>query len=849
MKVSVNWIREIIKNDQCSADPMPDGIDKLVEKIGAQLGAVEEVIDIGKKYQGIVVAKVVECQKHPNADKLSVCLIDDGKAVKNIKRDGKGLVEIVCGAPNVAAGQLVAWIPPGVTVPSTIGKDPFVLEAREIRGKVSNGMIASLKELALGDDHTGILVIEDTKSKNQTSNIKPGMPFAKVYGLDDYIIDIENKMFTHRPDLFGMLGIARELAGIQGMVFRSPKWYLGDKTTGNHKTDAQLLGAKNEIPKLVPRFMLQIVKNVKIAPSSMDIQSYLARLGIRPINNIVDITNYLMLETAQPIHAYDYDKVKGVSSGSMAHIVVRQGKTGEKLLLLGGKVITLEGGELMIATNKQVIGLAGVMGGAATEVDKNTKNIVLEVGTFDMNTTRKTAMTYGLFTDAATRFTKNQSPWQNDRVLARAVDFVIHESGGLPARSIYDLKGSLTPAPQVRTSAQFINERLGLKLTASQIKKLLENVEFKVQASENVLKINAPFWRTDIEIPEDIVEEVGRLYGYDHLPLELPKKDLTPAPRDESLDLKNQIRQILSAAGANEVLTYSFIHSSLIAKAGQDVKDAYHIRNALSPDLQYYRLSLAPSLLEKVHSNIKEGFEHFSLFEIGRVHVRGVLDKEKLPKELERLCLVVAKNKSRKEQGAPYFAAKKQLENLLHNIGIHSVKYVPLGGKLDEQWNVAAKAYEPKRSAAIRYKEKTVGLIGEPAQELRQALKPPGFTAQAEIDISALAANSQPLQYYPLNKFPPVEQDICLKTSVGITYGELTDFVLSSLGKISDKHGYKHWLSPIDIYVRPEDKKHKQTTWHIILSHPKKTMTTAEANRVLDKIASDASKKFNAERI
>ena len=204
MKVSVNWIREIIKNDQCSADPMPDGIDKLVEKIGAQLGAVEEVIDIGKKYQGIVVAKVVECQKHPNADKLSVCLIDDGKAVKNIKRDCKGLVEIVCGAPNVAAGQLVAWIPPGVTVPSTIGKDPFVLEAREIRGKVSNGMIASLKELALGDDHTGILVIEDTKSKNQTSNIKPGMPFAKVYGLDDYIIDIENKMFTHRPDLFGM---------------------------------------------------------------------------------------------------------------------------------------------------------------------------------------------------------------------------------------------------------------------------------------------------------------------------------------------------------------------------------------------------------------------------------------------------------------------------------------------------------------------------------------------------------------------------------------------------------------------------------------------------------------------
>jgi len=302
MKVSINWIREIIKNDQCSADPMPKGIDVLVDKIGAQLGAVEEVIDLGKKYQGVVVAKVVSCQKHPNADKLSFCLIDDAKAVKRVKRDAKGLIKVVCGAPNVAAGQLVAWIPPGVTVPSTLAKDPFVLETRKIRGEISNGMIASLKELDLGDDHTGILVIDEPA--------KAGQPFAQVYDLDDYIIDIENKMFTHRPDCFGMLGVARELAGIQGMVFRSPKWYLSDKTSVNHKTDDKLLSVKNEVPKLVPRFMMQVVKNVKVRPSSMQIQSHLTRVGVRPVNNIVDITNYLMLESAQPIHAYDYDKVK-----------------------------------------------------------------------------------------------------------------------------------------------------------------------------------------------------------------------------------------------------------------------------------------------------------------------------------------------------------------------------------------------------------------------------------------------------------------------------------------------------------------------------------------------------------
>ena len=204
MKVSINWVRRIVRQDQCSADPMPDGIDKLVEKIGAQLGAVEEVIDVGKKYEGIVVAKVVSCDKHPNADKLSICLVDDSKVVKKVPRNKSGLVQVIHGAKNVVAGQLVAWMPPGVTVPSTFDKDPFVLEAKKLRGEISNGMVASLKELDLGDDHSGILEIDESA--------KPGQPFAEVYHLNDYIIDIENKMFTHRPDLFGQLGIAPQLA-------------------------------------------------------------------------------------------------------------------------------------------------------------------------------------------------------------------------------------------------------------------------------------------------------------------------------------------------------------------------------------------------------------------------------------------------------------------------------------------------------------------------------------------------------------------------------------------------------------------------------------------------------------
>ncbi len=299
MKISLNWIRFINEKYRCAADPAPDGIEALVEKIGAQLGAVEEVINLGERYKGIVIVKVVSCEKHPDADKLSVCLIDDGGAVPGIERvsgsratrasavsvregeaeeavqkstatehwssqaenvpqsggvsgsagkqvgRSRGLVQVVCGAPNVEAGMLAVWIPPGAAVPSTYDKDPIIVGSRQIRVIASNGMLASPKELDLGDDHSGLLTID--------VNTKPGQPFAEVYKLDDYVIDIENKMFTHRPDLFGQLGIARELAGIQGHSFKSPSWYRIDPTLPNPNGPiTHPLAGKNVVPKAVP---------------------------------------------------------------------------------------------------------------------------------------------------------------------------------------------------------------------------------------------------------------------------------------------------------------------------------------------------------------------------------------------------------------------------------------------------------------------------------------------------------------------------------------------------------------------------------------------------------------------
>ncbi|HEY5549951.1 MAG TPA: phenylalanine--tRNA ligase subunit beta [Candidatus Saccharimonadales bacterium] len=844
MKVSLNWIRSIVEADQCSANLVPDGVDALVEKIGAQLGAVEEVIDVGKKYKGIVVVKVVSNQKHPNADKLSVCLADDGGKIKGVKRDKDGLIEIVCGAPNVKTGMLAAWIPPGVAVPSTIDKEPLTLEVREIRGVVSHGMLASAKELELGDDHTGIIEIDKAA--------KPGDNFAKVYELDDYIIDIENKMFTHRPDCFGMLGIARELAGIQHMVFRSPKWYLGDKTTGRHKTDDKLLSVKNQVPNLVPRFMMQVVKNVKVNDASLDIRSYLARVGVRPINNIVDVTNFLMIETAQPIHAYDYDKLKSLCGNNQAKIVVREAQKGEKLVLLGGKEVTLSGGELVIATDKQPIGLAGVMGGAATEVDEKTRSIILEVGNFDMRVTRRTAMDYGLFTDAAARFTKNQSPWQTDRVLARAVDSVIHESGGLPARSIYDLKGQLVKPPTVKVTTIFVNERLGINLSASEMSRLLENVEFRIKTSGKTLAVQVPFWRKDIKIPEDIVEEIGRLYGYEHLPQQLPPRDLSPAELDPVLAFKSRMRGILSSAGANEVLTYSFVHGSLIENAGQATKDAYHIRNATSPDLQYYRLSLTPSLLEKVHPNIKARFSSFALFEIGAAHIRGVDNSEKLPAELLRLGLVLVSVDKTKELGAPFYRAKYYIDNLLNKLSIDDIQYQPLDEvkKLTKEWQVASEAYEPRRTAVVYAGRNALGIVGEPSAELKLALKLSADSSMAELDIALLQSIAAArINYRPLNRFPSLDQDLCLRSSTQFSYAALTDFLGTQLDKAAKEHGYSVTIEPLDIFQRAKGKGLKQTTWRLTLWHPQRTLTTPEVNQILDEISARAETELGAERV
>lgn len=817
MRVSLNTIKQFNDVDL--------SVEELVAKINAQLGGVEAVIDLGERYKDAVIVKVVECEKHGDADKLSVCKIDAGTGE---------LVQVVCGAPNVQAGMLAVWLPPKSVVPSSYDdKELFVLEARELRGVVSNGMLASPKELALGDSHEGLLVIED--------DVKPGTSFAKQYGLDDTIIEIENKMFTHRPDLFGQLGVAREIAGIQHKPFVSPDWYKNEPEFGTGEgLDLEIV---NEAPEQVPRFMAVAIKNVEVKPSPVWLQAELVRLGSKPINNIVDATNYIMLLTAQPTHAYDYDKLNGHK------LVSRLAKKGETAKLLNGKTYEFDEKDIVIADGKGIVGLAGIMGGGDSEVSSETKNIVLEVANFDMYAVRRSSMRHGLFTDALTRFNKGQSPLQNAAVLAKLIELV----GGEQASVVFDskefkdqwddnLNGKWDPDT---IPVAFINDRLGTQLTDKEMVQLLENVEFHSHDMADLDKIcvTPPFWRTDIELPEDIVEEVGRLYGYDKLPRELPQRSTKPVTKNASRELAKTVRETLARAGANEILTYSFVHENILKKAGQDPEHAYKISNALSPDLQYYRLSLTPSLLDKVHMNIKAGYGEFALFEINKVHYKGEMDPTEpdVPNEDTHVAVTIAYSKS--QPGSPYYVARKYLEQILD---VQLFGLLPLSDfdvSTDEWGAQLVAAYEPKRSAVIVKDKQIWGVVGEYKESLKRALKLPDYSAGFEVHEDILYQQVKPA-YQPLSRFPSTSRDISIEVQATRAYQEVINTLQARVNDAKDDD-ITIAMAPVSIYQADGSDK-KTFTFRITFIPSDKTLVGDVVSQILDRAGSETAAELGA---
>ncbi len=821
------------------ASAFPKDKEQIIERVAAQIGAIEEVIELGPIYQEALVVRVISAQPISGSDHLSLCQIDDKRAFSgDVERSTEGFVQVVCGAPNVRAGMNAVWLPPGSIVPSSLStQEPFKLSSRKIMDKISNGMLASAHELAISQDHDGIVELPDESAY--------GIKLADVIDLNDTIIDIENKMFTHRPDLFGQLGIAREICAVFGIPFKSPDWYKQDNLLTSDKSG--VLSVDNRlVDTACKRFSAVAIDGIRIEPSPLWLQSYLARSGIRPLNNIVDITNYVMLITGQPLHAYDFNKI---ASGPKAELVVRDATEGERLGLLDGSEVPLSSADIVIASGDKAIGLGGVMGGRDSEVSNATTSIILECANFDMYRIRRSSMEHGIFSEAVTRFNKGQSPYQCPCVLEYAFSLIKQlcpESELLS--EVVDIKSSkLLDQPQeVSLDLDQLKSYLNQQLSPESIISLLQNAELKARIDGNTLYVIPPFWRTDLAEAVDLIEEIARLHGFDNLSIDLPKSPLKPPLLFDLGTMKSDIRHALAAAGANEVLTYSFVNQALLEAAKQDKSKAYKISNALSPELEYYRLSLVPSLLSKVHLNHKAGYGRFCLFEIGKAHQVGILDEEGLPQEAERLAVVVSADpKSAKAfyQGEAFYQARAYLDYLLGALNCtfeamgENIEFLPekAAEGLAPLWQSALATYHPGRSAVMVVHGEVLGVLGEFSTETARALKLPAFCAGFELDTTLLKQLAHSgANYAAPSKYPKIAQDLTLSMH-GANYAAVMSALKEKLTKLLPPDvSFK--ITPIDAFSKDDSPDSVNWTFHIEFSSYERTLTDKEISDTLAKV-------------
>lgn len=824
MIISVNWLKKFVDID------IP--VEELATLIGERLVEIESIEDLSEKYRDVLVVKVIEVTDVEGSDHLHLTKVDDGGKLQDVERDASGYIQVVCGAPNVTVGMLAAWLPPKSIVPETFGDaEPFVLGTRELKGYKSNGMLASAKELDLYDEHDGILEID--------KDAAPGTSFAELYELNDYLLDIENKSLTHRPDAFGIIGFAREVAGIQGKKFETPTWLTDLEPTFTNDNSIEMPKITIDDPELSDRFQAIVLTDVNEgAKSPIEIQTYLSRSGIRPISAVVDVTNYMMLLAGRPLHAFDYDKLLSVNDGKI-DIHVRAAKPGETLKLLNGTVLELHPEDIVVANGETAVSLAGAMGGYDTEIDSTTKRILLEAATFNLYRLRNVQMRHGIFSEAITRLTKGLPGALGAPVLAESVKMMSQLAGA----KVASLPGDDYPGKHgpvvVEVSEKQINDTLGTQFAAEDIKDLLENVEFKVAIKDLNAKVTVPYWRNDIHIPEDVIEEVGRLLGFDSINLTLPARDFTAVRPDEFDELRSRVRNTLVRAGANEVLTYSFVHGDMMKKAGQDPEQAYRLVNSISPELQYFRQSITPSLLAHIHPNIKAGFDHFALFEINKFHTKlaGMTD-EKVPKELDSLGFVTASSK--KKAGAAYYEAKTYLEYLQVELGL-DLTFEPLEEGASYP---VTDPFEPKRSARI-WDSKTrerIGVIGEFKKSVQKAFKLPEHTAGFELSLRGLQKITRDTRpYIPLSKYPSTERDVCFQVSRDTTFQQVIDVAAESLKKLELLSG----IEPLDIY-QPETGETKNITIRIKLASYEKTLTGDEVSEVMNALIEHVTKALDA---
>lgn len=776
-------------------------VEEFRDKMVMAGNAVESMAEQGANIENVVAGKIIKIEKHTDADKLLVCLVDVGN--EN--------VQIVTGADNVFVGATVPVALHGSSLPNGAK-----IKKGKLRGVESFGMLCSGEELCLtegdweGAGVHGILIIKE--------NVKPGTDIREVFGLNDTVFEFE--IGANRPDCLSVIGIAREAAAICNTRLIRPDVTFGEKG-GDIKDYVNVMV---DDAKLCPRYIARAVRNVKIAPSPDWMKERLRAAGIRPINNIVDITNFVMLETGQPMHAFDLKDIKGQK------IIVRRAKENEKMITLDGKERDLTESMLLICDEERPIGIAGIMGGENSGIKDDTATVIFEAAKFTYANIRQTSRSLGLFTESAMRFSKGVDAHNTAAAMDRALHLVEKLGAGEVVGGKIDILSEDLTLRQVTTTVSKINALLGTQIPVEEMQSILNRLHIKTEVKGDTLFCTIPGYRGDIDGNADLAEEIARIYGYDKIPVKKMSGEIIRGKLTVEQALRERLKTILSKAGFFECVTYSFGSESaldkLIIPKGDALRNTIRLLNPLGDDKSVMRTTPAADMLNVVSTNLNKKNKELKLFEIGNVYLAKSLPLKELPEEKPYLCISVC------GENEDFYTLKGVVENILWHLNVNGAEF-GAGGPV---------YLHPGRKAAISVNGLVLGVMGEVHPEVSVNFDITERVYMAEIYINPLLGGiDETRKYKALPRFPGMERDLAFIVDKAIEAG--------SLQKLIQKEGGKN-LESVALFDAYADEKlgkdKKSLAFAMVFRAEDRTLTDAETAKVIDRIVNAAQSEFGA---
>ena len=796
MNVTLNWLKNYI-DFEFSPSELADRLTML----GIE---VETIKQLGAELEGVVVGSVTAIRPHPNADKLVLCQVDIGETEE---------LQIVCGAPNVREGMLAPVATIGATLP--IG---LTIKRAKLRGEESHGMLCSEKELGLSEDAAGLMELP--------ADIPLGTSFSAALGFDDVVFELE--ITPNRPDCLSMIGVAREIRAETGNALKLPQVDLNEAETNIREMTSVTI----EAPDLCPRYAARVIQGVKIGQSPEWLQQRLESVGIGVINNIVDITNFVLMEYGQPLHAFDYHKL------TENRIVVRRAAAGENITTLDEIARELTPDMLVIADAEKPVALAGIMGGYDSEITETTADVLLESAYFNPSSVRATAKALGVSTEASYRFERGADPSIVPAALDRAAQLIAELAGGTICKGIVDVYPRQQPLSRIQLRPERVNFILGTALEATEMVQILSHLNFDVKANgAEDYEVIVPTFRSDITREIDLIEEIARVHGYDNIPTTLPKGDIpVPAPNPRT-EVRKRIKHFLLAAGMMEAINYSFCDPSCFDKirftADDPRREALKLQNPLSPEMSVLRTTLLPRLLENAQYNRNHQIDTIALFEIGNVFINNGEQNEP-----ERVAGILAGQIGQGVYSDPYrspdfYDIKGLVEGILEVCGI--VDYTLQ--KTDTP------TFHPGRNAEILLGDRQIGTFGEAHPEVLENYDLPYKAYLFEFDMEVLVdAATFAKRFEPIPIYPTVERDLAIVVDKEVLSDLPTELIYATGGELVKS------VRLFDVYEGEQVPEGKKSLAYAITYHSAtETLTDKAVNSLHDKVVKHLNQKLGAE--